>query len=53
MHTQTIYTKGDLITGICSCCAEYSDEIYFHDELERCVDCIEDQKFFDETMKGL
>lgn len=51
MITETTYSKSDLESGKCTCCSEQSDEILIGDG--RCVDCIEDDKFFEETMKGV
>jgi hypothetical protein len=51
MKTETIYSEFDLEHGICTCCNEESDEILVGDG--RCIDCIEEEKFFNETMKGL
>jgi len=51
MITETTYEPGDLESGTCDVCDEISDEIVIDTNI--CVDCIEDQKFFDETMKGL
>jgi hypothetical protein len=51
MITETIYSKFDLESGKCKCCAEISDEILIDDG--RCIDCIEEEKFYEETIKGL
>ena len=51
MITETTYSKGDLKNGVCTCCDEQSSQILIYDG--RCIDCVEEQKFFDETMKGL
>lgn len=51
MKTETTYTEMELITGECTCCNEKSNEIIESDG--RCIECIEDEKFFEETMKGL
>lgn len=51
MITETTYQKFELESGKCKSCSEKSAEILIGDG--RCVDCIEDQKFFDETMEGL
>jgi hypothetical protein len=63
MFSQTNYSASDLESGICISCSQQSDEIYRYDEFEspfcdrgndkRCIDCIEEQKFFDTTMKGI
>lgn len=51
MTTETNYDFSDLEEGKCTCCSEISTEILIGDG--RCIDCIEDEKFFNETMKGL
>ncbi|MEG0927239.1 hypothetical protein [Chryseobacterium sp.] len=51
MQTETTYSEFDLEKGICTCCGQLSEEILIDDG--RCVDCVEDEKFFDETMKDL
>lgn len=51
MYTETTYSEFELETGICSSCGEQSDEILSEDG--RCIDCIEEEKFFTETMKGV
>jgi hypothetical protein len=51
METETTYSEFDLEHGICKCCNEESDKILIGDG--RCIDCIEEEKFFNETMKGL
>lgn len=51
MTTETIYTPDELTSGHCRACGEESNEILIGDG--RCLDCIEDEKFFKETMKGL
>lgn len=51
MITETTYSEFELEKGTCTCCNEKSNEILIDDG--RCVDCIEEQKFYDETMKGL
>ncbi len=48
MITETTYSEFELETGVCTCCLEKSDEILIDDG--RCVDCIEEQKFYDKTM---
>lgn len=47
---ETTYLKSELGTGKCKSCDELSDEILIGDG--RCVDCIEEQKFFNETMNN-
>lgn len=49
--TETTYHDFELEKGTCSCCSEESEEILIGDG--RCVDCIEENKFFEETMKGV
>lgn len=51
MNIETNYSESDLERGKCTSCNKTSNEILIDDT--RCVDCIEEQKFFDETMKGL
>lgn len=51
MITETIYSGDDLKKGKCTCCDEISNEILIGDD--RCIDCIEEQAFFEETMKGV
>lgn len=51
MILETTYSEFDLEKGICRSCSEESDEILIDDG--RCIDCIEEQAFFEETMKGL
>ena len=48
MVTETIYCPEDLTHGICESCGKESDEILKGDG--RCVDCIEADKFYEETM---
>jgi hypothetical protein len=49
MKTETTYSDFDLKKGKCKCCGEKSNEILIDDG--RCIDCIEEEKFFEETMK--
>lgn len=49
MKTEIIYSQSDLETGKCKSCSEQSSEILIGDG--RCIDCIEEQKFFEATMK--
>lgn len=52
MITETIYTPEDLHHGVCDWCGEESDElIIIENSQEICVDCYEDEKFYQETMK--
>ncbi len=50
MKTETIYSEYELVSGKCISCSEQSNEILIDDG--RCIECIEEQKFFEETMKG-
>lgn len=50
MKTETTYVESDLEKGKCSCCGEKSAEILIDDG--RCIDCIEEEKFFEKTMKN-
>lgn len=49
MKTETNYSQFDLKKGKCISCGEKSDEILIGDN--RCIDCIEEEKFIEETMK--
>ena len=51
MKTETVYSAFDLEEGVCTCCEEHSCEILIGDG--RCIDCIEEEKFYEQTMKGL
>lgn len=51
MITETTYGPNDLEKGKCTSCNMMSNEIVIGEDM--CVDCIEEQRFFDETMKGL
>ena len=54
MVTVTIYTPSDLHSRECEWCGEKSNElIYTEDGQEVCVDCIEEMKFYEGTMKGI
>lgn len=48
MRTEITYFPDDLEYGKCRCCGEVSDEILKGDG--RCVDCIEEEKFINESM---
>lgn len=48
---ETTYSPIELKKGKCKCCGEMSNEILIEDG--RCVDCIQDEAFFDMTMKGV
>jgi len=49
MKTETTYSSFDLEQGKCTSCGEKSNEILIDDG--RCIDCIEEEKFIDQTMK--
>jgi len=51
MITETTYSEFELKSGVCTSCDKKSNEILIGDG--RCIDCIEEQKFYEETMKGL
>ena len=51
MNTETTYYDNELKRGKCTSCGEISNEILIDDG--RCVDCIEAEKFYNETMKDL
>ena len=51
MKRTTTYEWHELEEGKCTSCDEKSDEIVEWDG--RCIDCIEEEKFYNETMKGL
>ena len=51
MKIETIYSPHELRRGKCPSCGDKSSEILIEDG--RCLDCIEADKFFEETMKGL
>ena len=51
MENTTTYQRSELKRGKCSCCSEISSEILTGDG--RCLDCIESENFYNETMKGL
>lgn len=48
MIEERIYLREDLHRGVCECCRKRSDEIT---ESGLCVDCVEEQRFIEETMK--
>lgn len=50
MITERTYLPSELHHGVCSYCGNESDEIT---EEGICVDCVEDELFYQETMKGL
>jgi hypothetical protein len=49
MKTETTYSQFGLKKGKCKCCGEKSNEILIGDG--RCIDCIEEEKFIEETMR--
>jgi len=51
MIETTTYSEHELETGECTSCGEQSNEILIGDG--RCIDCIEADKFYEQTMKGL
>lgn len=51
MIATKIYHCNELSTGICSSCGEHSHEILIGDG--RCIDCIEADRFYEETMQGI
>lgn len=50
MTTERNYPKSELHHGVCSFCGDESDEIT---EEGLCVDCVEAELFYQETMKDL
>ena len=50
MIIERTYHPSDLHHGKCLCCGEESDEIT---KEGACVDCVEDELIYQETMKGL
>lgn len=53
MLTETTYTPADLHHGVCEWCGAESDEIVTTEDGEKCIDCIEAEKFYQETMRGI
>lgn len=54
MIIETIYEQSDLHQGVCEWCGEESNElIVTEDGEEVCIDCIEAETFYQETMKGI
>ncbi len=51
MKTETTYDRSELKHGKCSSCDEQSKEILVG--TTKCVDCIEADRFYEETMSGL
>ena len=50
MIKEIAYHPSELHHGVCSYCGDESDEITEHG---LCVDCVEAEIFYQETMKGL
>ena len=50
MITERTYHQEDLTFGVCTSCGEVSNEIVRGDG--RCVECIEADIFYEETMNG-
>lgn len=53
MIIETIYSPSELHHGVCEWCGEESDEIVTTEDGDICVDCIEEEKFYQETMRGI
>ncbi len=51
MKSETTYGPSELKKDRCKSCGEKSNEIVIGDG--RCVECIEEEKFFNETMKNI
>lgn len=51
MIEEITYHPCELTWGFCTSCGEESDEILIGDG--RCVDCIELERFYNETMKNI
>lgn len=51
MIKNNTYHCHELTTGVCSSCGEQSHEILIGDG--RCLDCIEADLFYEETMQGI
>lgn len=51
MIEETVYSPDELEHGVCKSCGEESDEILKGDG--RCVDCIEEEKFINQTMSDI
>ena len=49
MEFETIYNSDDLIYGVCERCGEESHEI--DPDTGWCIDCIEEERFYQESMK--
>lgn len=53
MITETTYTPADLHHGVCEWYGAESDEIVTTEDGEKCNDCIEEEKFYQQTMNGI
>jgi hypothetical protein len=51
MIKEITYGPADYKKGKCTSCGEMSDEILIGDG--RCIDCIEAERFYEDTMKGI
>jgi len=51
MIVETSYSPWDLKRGKCEDCGDISNEILIEENV--CVDCVESEKFYQMTMKGL
>lgn len=51
MREETTYCPSDLEEGECISCREESNEILKRDG--RCIDCIEEEKFYEKCIEGL
>lgn len=51
MIIETTYSSYDLVYGICKRCGEESSEI--DPTTGICIDYIEEERFYQETMRGL
>jgi hypothetical protein len=49
MKIETFYSEFELKRGKCTCCNKVTNDILISDG--RCIDCIEEEKFFEQTMK--
>lgn len=54
MITETTYQLEDLHDGTCDWCGESSHELINTESGEEvCLDCIMEEKFYQETMQGI
>ena len=51
MIIETTYNQYDLMYGVCELCGKESSEI--DPTTGWCIDCIEEERFYQETMRGL